>query len=1021
MAAISSTWLDEAFRTAKHDFISGLKNPSVYDFSKFQTIDDVYDEAERIQKEQAKTKTLRALKKIEPFIVGINNYSSTIDTFVQAKAEILALLWMTSSLVTVFEKLVKVLADIGLALPQFKKYTELFEGNDQIKQAMCLFYIDILDFYKILLNFLGNRRFNTFFEALWPNVRSKIDVVQTNIERHKLLMTSQVTLEDVAQSYEARKQAMHEYEEQQKFRDRQDFEALASEYSPSTYHRKLAQILDITAPGSGGWLAQKPEFIQWSDKNNVVNRCLWLYGIPGSGKTFLSAGSIRRLQKSQNPVLFVFLTHDDQASGGVIELMHSLIFQAAKNNLNLMPLVYGYVKSDQQTMPNSNRFESDRDFVKGLLIEVLDNCTQAFIVVDGLDELEVTPRRLLLEALLQIIEESKTTRLLISSREERDIVKRLEGRAIFLRADHNNAEDIQLYADSELKNWLDELKDSGANNEMLAIANKSAARIVKASGGMILYTKIVLEVVRDQGTPGDIELQLESLPHGLDQAYARLLHRIREQISPALRTIVKKVLHWILCAKIPLREQQILQALVIESGAQDFTKGEREFRDIRKDCGPIIESGKEIPVLPIIANIEAAIACSTYLRFTSLDALFDVHSASYETVLDQRILRGYLVFFEYAAVEWLGHVKACLPTGDLKGLTDILSDLFATRNIITTPMPAGSSSISGAFEVFRDCPYVQECLINADRLSGKAQFGLFEDHATDPSLSTKLSDNGELQDMLIDAATQDNIEGIKALILSCVSTDQLFREKWHGHTIYFHQAFLGHAAWKGSGTTLRHVLDLKIEPLLAMDCLGMALAVAIEFKRLEAIKLLLSYGADVYEPWCINEIIPSHVLKMYREGDPGNASFSYTGYERALSLWDPDLMNYLVDICGVKVKTEMSGKFCLSPAVLNLGPQEIRDRLSDIGKYIVGPEVFDKGIYEAVSSYSVKALDLCLQNGANSKYLRAGESRMLLDILLEEPAYSTPSNYSNKPKILREHQYRKFLNRRRVRESWGIL
>ncbi|KAI1120580.1 hypothetical protein F5Y10DRAFT_272930 [Nemania abortiva] len=1129
MTTISQNWLDDAFRAAKHDFISGLKNPSRYDFSNLQTIDDVYNEAENIQKAQAKTKTLRALKKIEPFIVGINDYSDTIDTFVQAKAEILALLWgplrlllqMTSSLLTVFEKMVKVLSDIGHALPQFKKYTDLFEENDQVKQAMCLFYVDILDFYKILLNFLENKTRNTFFEALWPSIRSKIDVVRCNIERHKLLMTSQVTLEDVAQSYEARKQAMREYEEQQKFRDRQDFEAMVSEYSPSTHHRKLAEILDRTSPGSGGWLAQKPEFIQWSRRNNTINRCLWLYGIPGSGKSYLAAGSIRRLQRSQNLVLFVFLTHDDQASGGAIEVMHSLIFQAAKGNRNLMPLVYGHVKSDQQAMPNNSKFESDPDFVLELLIKILELCTQVFIVVDGLDELEERPRQPVLEALIKIVEKSKAARVLISSREERDIVKKLEGRAISLRVDRNNAEDVQLYADSELQSWLSDLKDLQADDDMLATAKESVAHVVQASEGMILYTKLVLKVLKEQGTASDIELQLENLPQGLEQAYARVLDRIRD------RAVVKKVLHWVLCARIPLREEQILQALVIEPAAQDFTKGRKQFRDIRRECGPIIESSKENlaststfrsfmdGVVRFVhfsakeyllnqsngfldmraSNMDAAIVCSTYLCFASLDVLFTTSLAGYETVLDQRILTGDVVFFEYAAIEWLEHIKACSFQEDFSRLTDILSVLFNTRNIITSLTPTESSKYSSSFEGFRDHSDVRNYLIGTDRQTGRARLGLLGDHEDDcPGLYTTLRtlrqqveallcenpqhtqgchcdtiyrlygsavfychkpycprnrhgfqsrttrdehsaihsrkyrflegepkhpsigfrsngalsqnwpedqanknhlsltdtmlDDEELQDMLIDAVTQDNIEGIKVLVASRVNIAELFSTYWKpspdSDFIQFHPALIALAAWKGSDITLQYILNLKIEGLPVAGCLGTALAVAIEFKRLQNIKLLLSYGADINQYNTTSPIVPPEILNIYREGDVDKFPY-YTGYERALSLWDPDLMNYLVDTCGVVIRTKLSGIFCARPAVLHLGLQEARDKFSELRKYILDPEALEKGMYQAADYCSPKALQSCVDRGANVEYIPPGAYGSALAVSLGRP------------------------------------
>ena len=56
-----------------------------------------------------------------------------------------------------FESIIKVLADIGYMLPQFKQYAEVFNTNDTIKHVLCLFYRDILDFYAIMLNFTSNR------------------------------------------------------------------------------------------------------------------------------------------------------------------------------------------------------------------------------------------------------------------------------------------------------------------------------------------------------------------------------------------------------------------------------------------------------------------------------------------------------------------------------------------------------------------------------------------------------------------------------------------------------------------------------------------------------------------------------------------------------------------------------------------------------------------------------------------------------------------------------------------------
>lgn len=52
---------------------------------------------------------------------------------------------------------------------------------------------------------------------------------------------------------------------------------------------------------------------------------------------------------------------------------------------------------------------------------------------------------------------------------------------------------------------------------------------------------------------------------------------------------MRAILQWIACAQRPLREEEILQILAVEPGKPDFTKGRKEFRDICRACGPIIE------------------------------------------------------------------------------------------------------------------------------------------------------------------------------------------------------------------------------------------------------------------------------------------------------------------------------------------------------------------------------------------------------------------------------------------------
>jgi hypothetical protein len=59
------------------------------------------------------------------------------------------------------------------------------------------------------------------------------------------------------------------------------------------------------------------------------------------------------------------------------------------------------------------------------------------------------------------------------------------------------------------------------------------------------------------------------------------------------KAAARKILQWVACAKRPLRQEEVLQALAIEAGAKSFTKGRKAFRDLLQTCGPIIEMSGE--------------------------------------------------------------------------------------------------------------------------------------------------------------------------------------------------------------------------------------------------------------------------------------------------------------------------------------------------------------------------------------------------------------------------------------------
>jgi hypothetical protein len=171
-----------AFEKSIRDFKANLKDDELYSkILQTTTIDQVYDLTDKLQEEQAKNGHMRHLSKIGPFLERLRGYAGAIETFVQVKPDILALIWgpiklllqWTSVLKQSLDELVTTISDIGDLLPEFEGVVKLFGHNKQMKDVLALFFQDILDIYVIALKFFSlSRKFDGFIYS-WleiPNI-----------------------------------------------------------------------------------------------------------------------------------------------------------------------------------------------------------------------------------------------------------------------------------------------------------------------------------------------------------------------------------------------------------------------------------------------------------------------------------------------------------------------------------------------------------------------------------------------------------------------------------------------------------------------------------------------------------------------------------------------------------------------------------------------------------------------------------------------------------------------------------
>ncbi|RKK32554.1 hypothetical protein BFJ66_g15323 [Fusarium oxysporum f. sp. cepae] len=475
------------------------------------------------------------------------------------------------------------------------------------------------------------------------------------------LITSNASLEHVQATDLLRRNALEEFQKAERFRNDEKFLSLSQALESKTCKSKLGEIINDTRQRGklGAWLDKNSHFTKWLEVNDSTCRYIWLQGIPGAGKTFLAANLIRRLQAESTAILYGFIDYDNQAMRRPLRLWHSLIFQLVSHNRDLCSIVHEILITKYDSLT------SDNEYVEEFFSNLVQSSGPLRIVIDGLDEADETERGAAVDYLLRMTESHPNIKLLLSSRPERDLEIKLKQKFHVIRVDQHNEVDINNYVKIEGDAWLSELQECGADDESCNQIRTALEALVKRANGMFLYAKLVLNIAKSAADLPVILDELETLPTGLDGAYRRILLRLKS-LQPRLQQNAKKILMWVATAKYPLRESEVLQAVSVKHGKEDFNSTQRTaWVDIRRACGPIIETthgvvqfvhftakrycfGEQSEQFLALSESEAYVTstCLTYLAFRSFDPVCSSETgAGLRDILRRQILAGDFILF----------------------------------------------------------------------------------------------------------------------------------------------------------------------------------------------------------------------------------------------------------------------------------------------------------------------------------------------------------------------------------------
>lgn len=249
--------------------------------------------------------------------------------------------------------------------------------------------------------------------------------------------------------------------------------------------------------GTGFWLLQNARFAEW--KRSAASR-LWLYGIPGCGKTILSSTIIEHLLQhcdddaSMVTAYFYFDFNDAQKQDPEL-MLRSLISQLLQRSVTIPKDVDVLFTA----CGNGQRQPSLRALLE-VTPQVMQQFTHVYIVLDALDE--CTQRPELIDMLETVAGwQLDSVHLLMTSRKERDIESSFGGYveeedSICLQRDVVD-KDIQQYVQQRLSDD----KALAKWNKDATIRREIEAALMRGACGMYVCS-LILRRTKADGSVG---------------------------------------------------------------------------------------------------------------------------------------------------------------------------------------------------------------------------------------------------------------------------------------------------------------------------------------------------------------------------------------------------------------------------------------------------------------------------------------------------------------------------------------
>lgn len=456
-----------------------------------------------------------------------------------------------------------------------EKYVEafLFGEDKDIKEQMDK--LDTLTRFETsmvgALTYTDVKSISIWVEALfndWPELRGEVKEIKDQAE----LIGDKVG--DVWQ-LDKKREANTKYQEQLK--------KMQDTLNPKTGSvvREISWEMEQTTIYEAGMWLRRHEFVDaWLNKDEPI---LHIHGNASTGKSYLVHGIVQELLQlypqgedrlTNVSVAFHFWRSNQPLLRSLKEALVGLAYAIAQNDR----LFAKYFYENCNAVELKQAHELWKKLFLGFFRET-DYDNRAYLIFDGLDQVEPRDREAFLELLKELKgpDKNKKSRIRVLLAERSPTGRSLDDLLGFTApaihvSNKVNEGDVRLYVrkrvdEGKLWNWMPDLR------------NEIIDRITENAQGIFRLVDYAIDSLKDKRRPEDITEALQRSPKSLPDAIYNDLVELSATLSPTEVVELQEILSWVICCKERLTLAQLGCLLDKERRGQvDLMYLERQLR-----------------------------------------------------------------------------------------------------------------------------------------------------------------------------------------------------------------------------------------------------------------------------------------------------------------------------------------------------------------------------------------------------------------------------------------------------------